>query len=193
MIERRVLPIADIEIRAEDGRPPVIRGYASVFDSESRDLGGFKEIVKPGAFRASLESRDDVLATVDHDPSKLLGRTAAGTLSLAEDARGLRFEVTPPDTSYARDLLTCMKRGDITGASFGFTIPDKKSGQAWRNENGQKIRELRAVRLLDVAVVTSPAYPDASAAMRSYDAWQEEITALFATARARLRLAEFVA
>lgn len=188
MIERRFLPIADIEIRAEDGQPPVIRGYASVFDAESQDLGGFREIVKAGCFRSSLDSNDDVLATIDHDPARLLGRRSSGTLHLMEDARGLRFEVQPPDTTYARDLAESMKRGDIKGASFGF-IPDK-GGQTWRTESGQRIRELRSVRLLDVSVVASPAYPDASAALRSFDAWQAEIANQHTTARARLRLAQ---
>lgn len=187
MIERRYLTIAEVEIREADGKPPLIRGYAAVFDRESQDLGGFREIVKPGAFRASLDAKDDVIATIDHEPSRLLGRRASGTLDLIEDERGLRFEVQPPDTTYARDLAASMRRGDIKGASFGFIV--NRDGQQWlTTRDGQRVRELRSVRLLDVAVVGNPAYPDASAAVRSLDQLRRQEQAQLATARARLRL-----
>jgi uncharacterized protein len=187
MLERRYLPLADVEFRdAKDGDPTIV-GYAAVFDAESEDLGGFREIVKPGAFRASLDEKDDVLATIDHDNARLLGRRSSGTLAVMEDGRGLRMEIQPPDTSYARDLAASMKRGDIKGASFGFIV--NPGGQTWlTTRDGVRIRELTSVRLLDVAVVSSPAYPDASAAMRCHDAWQAQLDAQARTARARLRV-----
>ncbi len=183
--ETRFLETAELEIRA-DGDKPCIRGYASVFNSPSLDLGGFREIVLPGAFRASLESGDDCLGTFNHDPDKLLGRRSSATLRLSEDARGLRFEIDPPDTSYARDLAESMKRGDVKGASFGFTV--NKDGQDWKTEDGQRVRYLRSVRLLDVAVVTEPAYRDAAAVIRSIDELGPTAR-LIARARYRLRLA----
>lgn len=193
-VERSFLPLAEVEYRdAKDGAPALIRGYAAVFDSESRDLGGFTEIVRPGAFRSFLASGQDVIATVDHDPSRILGRRGAGTLTLAEDARGLRMEIAPPDTSYARDLAASMRRGDVSGASFGFKV-NGRDGQEWRSERGRRIRELRNLSLLDVAVVSSPAYQDAQAAMRSYNAWLSTAytapTPSHSFERARLRLME---
>ena len=76
---------AACEMRAAGRR---LEGYASVFNTEAR-VGGFRETVRPGAFRASLAGGRDMLALVDHDPGKLLARTASGTLRLAEDSRGL--------------------------------------------------------------------------------------------------------
>ena len=126
-------------------------GYAADFEQETR-IGDFTEVIKPGAFAASLQDRD-ILALVDHDPGKLLARTKSGTLRLEEDSRGLRFELDVPDTTEGRDLLTLAERGDLGGMSFGFTVG--RSGERW---DGKK-RELRAVTLHEISVVHAwPAY-----------------------------------
>ncbi len=109
-IERR----AAIELRASGGNSPKLGGYAAVFDSPSQDLGGFIEIVKPGAFSRTLRSNStDPLALVQHQPQLVLGRRSAGTLRLNEDAKGLAFEIDLPETSAARDLLVSVERGDV--------------------------------------------------------------------------------
>lgn len=160
---------AAIELRAEPGEKPKLVGYAAVFDSPSRDLGGFVEYVRRGAFRRSLAAGADVLALVAHDPRLVLGRSGAGTLKLAEDARGLRFEVEIPPTTAARDLLVSIERGDIGGASFAFHTP--KGGDRWTfGKSGPATRELLDVDLRDVTVTAAPAYPDTSVALRSLDA-----------------------
>lgn len=128
-----------------------LTGYAAVFGQETR-VAGFTEVIRPGAFKASLTGRD-VLCLIDHDPGRLLARTKSGTLRLEEDAKGLRFELDVPDTQEGRDILTLAERGDLGGMSFGFTVP--KGGEHW---TGQR-RELRAVDLHEISVVHSwPAY-----------------------------------
>jgi HK97 family phage prohead protease len=152
-MERR----AATELRAA-GRK--LEGYAAVFDAPAR-IGGFTEIIKPGAFRASLEARGDVLALVDHDPSRLLARTGSGTLRLAEDSRGLRFELDVPDTQLGRDVLALAERRDLGGMSFSFRAKEERWPAADR-------RELRAVLLLEVSVVQAfPAYSATSVQARS--------------------------
>jgi HK97 family phage prohead protease len=157
------------EVRVEggaEGQPPKIVGYAAVFDSYSEDLGGFREIIRPGAFAAALAASPDVRALIDHNPSLVLARTKSGTLTIVEDAKGLRFELTPPDTTAARDLMASMKRGDISGASFAFDVRD--FGDSWgKDEKGKWVRELKSVNLYDVSVVTYPAYPATETALRS--------------------------
>jgi HK97 family phage prohead protease len=128
-----------------------LTGYAAVFKEETR-VAGFVEVIRPGAFKASLAGRD-ILALVDHDPARLLARTKSGTLRLQEDERGLRYELDLPDTQEGRDILTLAERGDLGGMSFGFTV--SKGGEHWK---GQR-RELRAVTLHEISVVHSrPAY-----------------------------------
>jgi HK97 family phage prohead protease len=143
--ERRSFPL---EVRAKGRR---LEGYAAVFD-ETADIADFTEVIKPGAFAASLQ-RDDVPAFLDHDPTRLLARTRSKTLRLAEDARGLHFDLDVPDTTHGRDVLALAERGDLGGASFGFTIPG--GGERW---DGNK-RTLTAVNLIEISVVSAwPAY-----------------------------------
>lgn len=168
--------LATAELRAIDGekdQPGKLVGYAAVFDSPSEDLGGFTEVIKPGAFRNALAAGADVLALVNHNRDLVLGRTSAGTLKLIEDQRGLRYEITPPDTSYARDLMTSIKRGDIAGSSFGFRV--RSGGQKWGEERGKVTRELRDLDLLDVSPVAEPAYAATDVAVRSLQEWQATI------------------
>lgn len=153
-LERRAYPV-NIEIRQDSPEnPPVITGYAAVFNSYSEDLGYFRELIRPGAFTGAIP-RDDVRALWNHDPNYVLGRNRAGTLSLAEDERGLRVEIRPPETQWAKDLLVSIGRGDVNQMSFGFEV----LADSWRTENGQEIRELIEVKLYDVSPVTYPAYP----------------------------------
>lgn len=127
-----------------------LEGYAAVFGVETR-IKDFREVVLPGAFSASLGR--DVLALVDHDPAKVLGRTRSGTLQLKEDAKGLRFSIELADTTLARDVLEMVKRGDVGGCSFGFQVAP--GGEHWQG----KRRELRAVNLLEISIVNAwPAY-----------------------------------
>lgn len=144
----------NLEIRkTEDGH---LVGYASVFDSWSQDLGGFREIVRPGAFTKTISERNDIRALFNHDSNYVLGRSTSGTLALSEDMRGLKVDIIPPDTQWANDLQVSMDRGDINQMSFGFrTIKDN-----WFTEDEENKRELLEVSLNngDVSIVTYPAY-----------------------------------
>lgn len=154
-LERRALAA---EMRASGRR---LEGYAATFGAEAR-IRDYVETIAPGAFRESLAERGDILALVDHDPGRVLGRTRSGTLKLAEDTRGLHFEVDLPATSAANDVLALADRGDLGGMSFAFTTRD--GGDHW---NGDR-RELRSLNLIEVSVVGAwPAYPDTIVQARS--------------------------
>jgi len=142
-------------------------GYAAVFGPLSEDLGGFRERVAPEAFNRSLEDDTDIRALVDHDTAKVLGRTSSGTLKLSTDERGLKVEIDLPNTTYANDLRALLERGDVSQMSFAFLV--EPNGEKWegRDESGMRIRILTDVQLIEVSVVTIPAYPDTVAALRS--------------------------
>lgn len=157
-----------VEMREGDPEvSPSIEGYAAVFNSASEEMWGFTEIMEPGFFDDVLG--DDCRALFNHDRNFVLGRSKANTLSMAQDAKGLKVNILPPDTDLVRDLvLTPMRRGDINQMSFAFSL--KPGGDDWREENGKLIRVLKkggALRLYDVSVVTEPAYPETSAIVRS--------------------------
>ncbi len=132
-----------------------ITGYAAVYNSRSEDMGFYEELAS-GCFDGALRSGPDVVALYNHDPSLLLGRTASGTVQLRTDGKGLRYDVDLPDTAAARDVGELVARGDINSSSFGFICGDDD----WTiNTSGEMTRRIRSVaELLDVSVVTSPAY-----------------------------------
>jgi HK97 family phage prohead protease len=176
LIERRSFAVDGLVVEdrdMQDGKIPCIRGHAAVFNAMSEDLGGFRETILPGAFSDSMTS-DDVRALYNHDPNYVLGRNRSGTLRLAEDSHGLAIEIDPPDTTFARDLLTSMRRGDISQMSFGFMVP--KGGQSWqKNSDGSTTRTLSKIQLLDVSPVTFPAYPQTDCAVRSLEEFQRSL------------------
>ena len=60
----------------------MVEGYAIVFDSESRDLGGFVEKIEPSALDGVLE-KSDILCLLNHNEDKgILARSNKGVGSL---------------------------------------------------------------------------------------------------------------
>lgn len=171
------------ELRLSADNKKII-GYAAVYDRASEDLGGFIEFVRPGAFDRSLAASPDVRALIDHNPSMILGRTLSGTLTLESDATGLKVIIDPPSTQYAADLMTVMSRGDVTQMSFAFTA----ASDEWQMVEGQRTRSLLDLSLVDVSVVTYPAYPDTAVAVRSLSAWLGADAAALAQAHRRGRM-----
>lgn len=166
-IERRKLNLDDAELRVmeREGGKPFIRGYASRFGVLSEDLGGFKEQIEPKAFDAVLV-KADVRALVNHDPNHIIGRSSNGTLVLKTDERGLYYEVEPPNSAMGAHWVESIRRGDLTGSSFSFTV--EVGGAEWDHSTSPPTRHVRAVRdLFDVGPVTYPAYLDADVAVAS--------------------------
>ena len=162
--DREIRINGELRFAQTEGEAPKIVGYAARFNQLSDVLGNFREQIQPGFFDG-IEA-DDVRALFNHDPNYVLGRSTAGTLKLAQDSEGLAVEIIPPDTTWARDLLTSIQRGDVTQMSFAFTVAE--NGDKWEKVDGNWIRTLiRKGHVYDVSPVTYPAYPQTSAAVRS--------------------------
>jgi HK97 family phage prohead protease len=150
----------EVEVREHEGKV-TINGHAAVFDKYSDDLGGFIERVRPTAFTKTIKE-SDVRALYNHDDNMVLGRSSTGTLRLSIDDSGLYYEIDPPNTTYARDLMAVMERGDVDRSSFAFiNIQDDWS----MSERDYPTRDLLEVKLIDVSPVTYPAYPDADSGL----------------------------
>lgn len=152
------------ETRIEaDKEARTITGYAAIYNSDSEDLGGFIERMAPGSFDGRLQ--DDVRVLFNHDNNLVLGRTISGTATLEVDEKGLKYTCQLPDTSYAKDLIELMERGDVTQSSFAFTIED----ESWEERaDGMLIRTVKKVgQLYDVSPVTYPAYKDSTSGLRT--------------------------
>ena len=152
--------IYNVETRTEEGDNGThkVIGHASLYNTRSANLGGFFEYIEEGAFTSELIEKSDTRALINHDQNLILGRTASGTLKLEADSKGLRYEFDVPETSYGKDLVVSMKRGDITQSSFAFTVQEDD----WStDDDGNNIRTIKKIdRLYDVSAVTYPAYPD---------------------------------
>lgn len=205
MSERRTLsePGLGLETREEgDLVVPIMRGHASVFDSWTTLYEGtyltYREIIRPGAYADAIREAQDVRLLFNHDPTYVLARTISGTLKLSEDERGLLAIGELLDSPTIRDLVIGpVKRGDITGMSFGFTVrPGGETRTEYEHDGRTYVdRELTALNLFDVSVVTYPAYRDTDVNIRSF---REQDAALAARRKSlqlldvRLRLAETV-
>jgi HK97 family phage prohead protease len=150
----------DFEIRAE-GDGMTFTGYASVFNSPSDDLGGFIEYVAPGAFKRSLQSRNEVKLLWNHDSGEPLASLRGGTMQLVEDSVGLRVTAKLPNTTRGRDIAELLRTKVIDSMSFGFNVIK----DSW-SRDGQT-RTLESVRLFETSIVSFPAYSATTATVRS--------------------------
>jgi HK97 family phage prohead protease len=165
-LERRVVHVGNLEVRATaDGRREY-RGDAIRFGESSENLGGFVEFVDPDAEIVA----DDVRHLINHDPNLVLGRTTAGTTRLERSGEAVTAHTDMPDTTYARDLEVSIDRKDVDQMSFGFRViqrADGSAGDSWDFSVKPARRTLHAFELSDVSTVTYPAYPTTTAEVRS--------------------------
>lgn len=162
--ERRTVPARELRVSTADDGTTTVSGIAIVYNSLSYDLGGFKELVSPGALTNTLQANPDVLCLRDHDAPLLLGRTKSGTLQLTDTPAGLSFTCQLPNTAAGRDLAESLKRGDIDACSFGFSV----ISDTWTtNQAGDDIRTLLEIELYEVSIVSFPAYGATTAALRN--------------------------
>jgi HK97 family phage prohead protease len=169
-MEKRIL--GTHELRAsKSGDKMTVSGYAATYNTLSKDLGGFRERIAPGAFKRILATNPDVVMLFNHDVNSVLGRTTAGTLRLREDSRGLAFECDLPNTVAGRDVWESVQRGDLNGCSFAFKLAsgmDQLSEESVEDDSirGAVKRTVKMIvrtikdfaNLFDCSVVTDPAY-----------------------------------
>jgi HK97 family phage prohead protease len=151
----------EFEIRSEGEDGMTFTGYASVFNSSSEDLGGFREFVAPGAFKRSLQARNEIKLLWNHDTSEPLASLRNGSLELTEDRYGLKVKARLPKTTRGKDVAELLRSKVIDSMSFGFNVIK----DSW-SENGS-VRTLESVRLSEVSIVTYPAYTATTAQVRS--------------------------
>lgn len=157
------------DTQPDDSKGKTLSGYAVVFNSPSKDLGGFTEVVSPKAFDGVDLS--NVLMLSNHDYSQVLASVKAGTLKLAVDDKGLHFDATLPNTSFANDVYEEVSSGNVDSASFSFAVADD-GDEFTKDDSGNITRTINQVKsLFDVSVVAVPAYDDTNVQVdsRSYE------------------------
>ena len=175
----RKISLDDLEVRIdEENETAKISGYAAVFNRYSVDLGGFKEILRPGCFRKVLDNGEDVVALINHNRDTVFATKNSGTLKLEENQKGLKFDIDIiPDDDDAKRVYSKVKNGLMNGCSFSFRVAGEGE-KVKRGNNGEITREILEVEKLgDVSVVTSPAYPATSVNVRTAEETRDSYTA----------------
>jgi len=183
-MERRVLQAKELR----SAGPMKVAGYAATHNKVSSNLGGFYERIASRAFNRILATKPDCVCLRNHNADEILGRTTSGTLRLKADDKGLAFECSLPNTKAGRDTYESVRRGDLSGCSFAFTTDtsmceyreEKYDPEFDEDEEGVPARGtvktsyyriVRTIRdfasLVDVSVVTHPAYPGTSVDARN--------------------------
>ena len=164
----------NFEIRAENNEKngDHIVGRPIVYNSKT-DLGWFDEIIEAGALdKANLK---DVRFLVNHDTSMIpLARSRNNNenstmqLEVDKDGMGIRVNLDTENNTEARNLYSAIKRGDISGMSFMFTIDDEE----WENlESDHPTRHIRKIgTVFEVSAVTFPAYESTEISARDKEA-----------------------
>ena len=165
-IEHRSL-VGPVECRAGVGGEShgTISGLAAVFDKETTIGDLFRAKISPRAFDKALSRRDDTRAWFNHNADVVLGRTTNGTLT--KTTRGLKYDIQLPDTAAARDVRELICRGDVSGSSFGFHFLADEWDDRPVRVGKLPVRTITNVELLDVSLVTYPAYVTTSVATRA--------------------------
>lgn len=120
----------------------------------------------------------DVVALFNHDDNYVLGRSISGTMTFDLRSDGIYYDIDPSDAAWVEDMvMKPLRRGDIRGSSFQFTIPDEEGAQEWKYDKQNQVYYrtiFKVERLIDLSVVTRPAYSASSSGLskRSIEAYE---------------------
>lgn len=151
----------------------IITGRAIVFESWSKNLGGFYEIIHRGAITQELIDKSDIIMNINHDDEKMVARSrqGKGTLSVSLKDDGVYFSFEAPTTSRGDELLYNIRNGNIFECSFAFTIPDDLHSERWYVDSDNVYRrEVNVIDgLYDMSLVIHGAYGDTNCYTRCAD------------------------
>lgn len=174
MEQKTITRAYNFEIRAENNEKngDHITGRPIVYNSKT-DLGWFDEIIEAGALdKANLK---DVRFLINHDTSMIpLARSRNNNenstmqLEVDKDGMSIRVNLDTENNTEARNLYSAIKRRDITGMSFMFTI----DGEEWENlESDHPTRHIKSIgQVFEVSAVTFPAYESTEISARNKEA-----------------------
>ena len=154
-MEQRMLQMHDMQTRSDDNDDLILEGYFAVYGDIYNVWEGATESIAPGAFSESISG--DVRALYNHNDSLILGRTSAGTLELKDDSHGLygRIKINRNDSD-AMNAYERIKRGDVTGCSFGFNIESEET--EYRDDGTVHWTITKVNPLYEVSPCVFPAY-----------------------------------
>lgn len=174
MENREFRQVKDYEIRqSQDSNTTEIDGYIAKFDSPTELFDGFYEQIDRGAFDNTLKDGHDIFLLYHHQWDKPLASVQTGTLTLATDNVGLRFNATiNGNLSYGKDAIELIRQKLIKGCSFGFT--SKRESNEYNSTDDTIMRTLLEVDLYEGSILCIPQYEDTSVFARAKEIAKEE-------------------
>lgn len=143
-------------IETNENEEMVLVGTPILFNSPTEindPKGAFKEVIERGALDGAII--DDTRLLYNHSTDTIpLARTPK-TMQLQATGSGLEMRAVLPDTEHGRNVYTAVERGDISGMSFAFTLPD--GGDSYDYET--RTRTIHKIhKIYEVSLVPFPAY-----------------------------------
>lgn len=155
-MEQRYMELKNVTTRSDDDGV-YLEGIFVAYDSIYNVYPGATESIARGAFTDSING--DVRALYNHNTDIVLGRTSAGTLELRDTEEGLwgRIKINPQDSD-AMNAYARIKRGDLTGCSFGFDIPEGGENVTYKENGDVHFTITKVEPLVEVSPCVFPAY-----------------------------------
>jgi HK97 family phage prohead protease len=186
-VERRTFQ-AQVELRSfgdagYDTAELRFTGHAAVFNV-SYPIADFQETIAPGSFKRTLAELPDVVLNINHGLGGQLplARTKSGTLTLIEDAKGLKVDARlDPTDGDVQNLAVKMKRGDVDAMSFAF----RATAQTWSDDKSERLIREVMINRADVSIVGMGANPAATGSLRSLSRPSREFVSYLEIAKAK--------
>ncbi len=149
-------PTEELRVVTSESGNATVLGMVIPYNQPSTDLGGYREVILPGAFTESLSSGDEIRADVEHNPANLLARSTQSTLRLQDRSDGLWAEIDLPDTTLGEDTRkeVASKLRDAMSASW---LRDSVISKFVRR-GGEIMKEVSKAELRSVSLTAFPAY-----------------------------------
>ena len=160
---------SDFRVREETEGEVILEGYFIVYNQKIELWRGFTEEIMLGACTESLRSGENIMALFNHNRDLVIGSTQGRSLELIEDFAGVygRVAINREDSD-AMNVYQRVKRGDVQGCSFGFSIESEKYTN---HDDGSVACQIEKVKIYEVSICPFPAYPTTSIQARKEE-WE---------------------
>lgn len=165
MKEVRVIEIRATDPSADGDQALIITGRPIVYETPTTihdPVGEYIEVIRQGALDGADLS--DVRLLVNHDQTRIPLARVPKTMTLSVDNDGLTFRATLPDTEAGREVYEAVRRGDLSGMSFAFSVPDG-GDQYDARTNTRTITKI--AKVYECSIVSYPAYESTCVSVES--------------------------
>ena len=191
-MNNREVRFAPIELRTEQENEGAayIEGYPIVFNQET-DMGEWREVIDPSTVSDEKMLRD-VALMVGHDFGSIplahsRRNNGSGTMQLtaADEGVFMRAALDVEGNPKAKEAYSAVKRGDLSGMSFAFTVNEER----WEDLDTPKpLRRITGFgRIFECSLVAFPAYSGTSVQAASEGDALESVRASLESAREQLK------